>query len=92
MDGVSEADHCVDRADAEGGVGFEVEDAGDVLESPCEGEAGFGLLVLAVGGLDELVPGLDVGLGEPDQSLEGVFFAEGGEGDGVASGAEEEGG
>ena len=91
MDGVGEADDGVDGADAEFGVGFEVEDAGDVFEGAREGEAGFGLLVLAVGGADGVVPGLDAGLSQPDERFEGVFFAEVSEGDGVAAGAEEGG-
>jgi hypothetical protein len=91
VDGVGEADDGVDGADAEGGVGFEVEDAGDVLEGSGEGEVGFGGFVLSVGAPDGVVPGLDVGLVEPEEGFEGVFFAEGGEGNGVAAGAEEGG-
>jgi hypothetical protein len=91
VDGVGEFDDGVDGADAEGGVGLEVEDARDVLEGAHEGGVGFEGLVLAVGGADGFVPGLDVGLVEPEESFEGVFFTEVGEGHGVAAGAEEEG-
>jgi hypothetical protein len=87
--GVGEADDGVDGADADGGVGFEVQDAGDVSEGSGEGLLGVGFAVGLVGGGDSGVPGLDVGLGGPDEEFGGVFVAQAAEGDEVAHGAEE---
>ena len=50
LDRVGEADDGVDGADAEGGVGFEVQDAGDVSQGTREGLLGVGFAVVAVGG------------------------------------------